>query len=277
MKIKVYILLLLCICLNIQSLTLLSSAKAIQHISDEEAVALLDEAWSFYLIAVRGHVFDELVDYNNEIKLNIGDSEISYWKVFEEKLPGGSYEAMKEYAKNIYCEDVAPSMYEYLSSFENELKIPTYIIASDGNLYSSINVTDMEYVAFKGYQILYPNGEVSSSLENFVIKYISGDENQATFYVRADIGYQEETNHWWMECKFVNTNNGWRIADSTFTDVLKHCCQEQSWKKELIPYTESPSTGDVSGERVAVIGAVSLACIIPAACLMRRRRRASAE
>ena len=45
------------------------------------------------------------------------------------------------------------------------------------------------------------------------------------------------------------------------------------WEDGLIPYDESPSTGDVSGERVAVIGAVSLACIIPAACLMRRRRR----
>ena len=38
-------------------------------------------------------------------------------------------------------------------------------------------------------------------------------------------------------------------------------------------YTGSPSTGDTAGERVAVIGAVSLACIIPTAFLMRRRRR----
>lgn len=273
MKIKAYILLLLCICLHIQSLTLLSSAKTNQHISDEEAVTLLDEAWSFYRIVVRGHVFNDLVDYNNEIKVSIDDKEVLYRKVFEEKLPGGSYEGMKEYAKNIYCDDVAPSMYEYLSSFEDEFKIPTYVVTNDGSVYSSINVGDMEYVAFKGYQILYPDGEVSSSLENFVIKYVSGDEKQATFYVRAHIGYQEVTNHWWMECKFVNTNNGWRIADSTFTDVLKHCCQEQSWEKGLIPYTESPSTGDLSGEKAAMFGAVSLACLTPAFYIFRRGRR----
>ena len=203
------------------------------------------------------------------------NNHISYVTVNEDTLPGGSYEAMKKVAKDIYVDEIAPSIYAYERTFTDpgQEPLPMFMIGEDKRLY-------IYKIGETGSSLYFGYGMYTWPWEGFgkddvpAFQLVDSNSNEATVYVKINYGGEVEGKWYWIECRMVNTANGWRIAESPFATMMARGeTAIELWEDGLIPYDESPSTGDVSGEKVAVIGAVSLACIIPAACLMRRRRR----
>ena len=275
-------------------------ADGADTISKAEAQELVSNAYGFSC-NVRGVIHTDkapIPSYKNPISVyvdSIGE-EVFYHKVIEENLPGGSFEEMSKYAKTIYVNNVASCAYKYSagygllktrsnllnftnSSFYTESKhSPLFYTDSEGSLYSSVQYYQIGF----SFALLNDNDEEQAIYnfnltDNVALEIVSGDAVSATALVSFIWCKMEDTPPFdiqTVECKFVKTSEGWRIDESEYS-VL---CATSS-KDTLAAYRSavSPSTGDTAGERVAVIGAVSLACIIPTACLMRRRRRASAE
>ena len=108
------------------------------------------------------------------------------------------------------------------------------------------------------------------------IQLVNSNEKNAIVWLKILFGGEVESSYYWIECKMINTAAGWRIEESPFTLMLEWGGSGYSlWKDGLVPFDESPSTGDLAAERATVFGAVSLACVIPAACLTIKRRRRS--
>lgn len=271
MKLMKKIVVILAVCCTIWSASIIS-VGAESTLSKDEALDLIVKADDFCTTVVDGYAygsFGPLLDYDSEnIIMNIDGREYKYYAVFEERLPGGSYNGMKEYAKDIFCADIADLIYESDTSWYNGEPVPRYYVSEDGKVYSCLCVDFFSYACFSNY-----DWEEISSDDGWLIKFVSGNSSQATYYVRALVGHELNSYLAWVEVNFVNTVNGWRINQCTYTDILANDMALSVWEKELIPYTESPSTGDTAGERATVLGAVTLACLIPAAGLTIRRRR----
>ena len=190
-----------------------------------------------------------------------------YILINEQKLPGGSYEEMQKYAEQIYTDDLAPKMYRNPWIDED---VPAFIWDDSGNIYVCPLLRGGYLIDF-GYSLMDWKSYNLLKAEDLTVKLADVNEESAIVWIKVfTMDYQPH----WLECPLIKTESGWRISESAFTDFLRTADIDKS---QLIPYEHSPSTGDTAGERVAVISAVSLACIIPTACLMRRRRRASAE
>jgi len=273
MKLIKKMIVILAVCYTVWFTSIIASGTE-STISKEDALDLIIKASDFCSTVVDGYAYDgvgPLLDYDSEsIIMSIDGREYQYYAVFEERLPGGSYNEMKEYAKDIFCADIAASIYESETSGYNGEPVPRYYVSEDGKVYSCLYVDFFSYACFSNY-----DWEEISSDDGWLIKFVSGNSSQATYYARALVGHELDSYLAWVEVNFVNTENGWRIDQCTYTDILANDMALSVWEKDLIPYVESPSTGDVSGERVALLGAVSLACIIPAACLTIKRRRRS--
>ena len=188
-----------------------------------------------------------------------------YILINEQKLPGGSYEEMQKYAEQIYTDDLAPKMYRNPWIDED---VPAFIWDDSGNIYVCPLLRGGYLIDF-GYSLMDWKSYNLLKAEDLTVKLADVNEESAIVWIKVfTMDYQPH----WLECPLIKTESGWRISESAFTDFLRTA---EIDKSELIPYEISPSTGDSAGERVAVIGAVSLACLTPAFYLFRRRRRRS--
>ena len=251
-------------------LPLVIGASDVNTISKSEAQELVYEAYEFFFIV---HCiwpdawWDNFQTSHTTIEIN--GQKCTYVLSDQEGLPGGSYMAMQEYAKTIYTEELVPLSYDL--AYSNDVPLYKYI---DGDLYVYIENAHIDALKFFKNNKIY--GEESADAAP-ILDVVYSDNAKATAYVYIGVrqGREEEPLPAYIKCEFINTVDGWRISQSDFSDMLL------DGKKPLVYVLsdeyQSPSTGDTAGERVAVIGAVSLACIIPTACLVRRRRRASAE
>ena len=264
--------------------SVLPSAYAIplETISEEEALSLIKDARAFYRTAVRGYGVTLDYDTNSEfvLQVDVGLGTYFQWtyRLFDESdLPGGSYEGMREYAETIFCKDIASTIYEnepmgiWIDGKEKKFYTPRFYLHENGKLYTTLQVAEFDYVSFSQFSM----GDDPLYIYDWLVNFIDGDSQSATYYARARVGAEGESYLAWIPVKFVNTENGWSIDKCVYTDILTDYTAIDVWEKDLVPYEESPSTGDVSGERITVIGAVTLACIIPAACLTIGRRRRS--
>ena len=117
MKQRLSMIIVTAILLSAVSMFSLSVSAAEETISLYEAQSLVDKAHQF----ARGvHCFIEevnpIADYSQGILVNLEEDSLGqqkYYRVNEEKLPGGSYEKMCEYARDIYTEDFAPYAYKF--------------------------------------------------------------------------------------------------------------------------------------------------------------------
>ena len=273
----------------------ITGSSASDTISKAEAQELVSKAYRFSC-NVRGVIHTDkapIPDYNNPISVyvdSIGE-EVSYHRVIEENLPGGSFEAMKEYAKTIYINNVAPYAYQYSagygslktqsnllkftnSSFYTESKHrPLFHTDAEGVLYSSVQ----DYQVGFSFALLNDDDNEQAIydfnlIDNVALKIISGDSDSATALVSFIWCKMDDTppfNIQTVECKFVKTNDGWRIDESEFSILCA-----TSDKNTLAAYraSESPSTSDPSFNLVFILPTVSVAAIASAVCLMRRRR-----
>lgn len=210
-------------------------------ITEAEIVDLIERSWDFYRAAVRGWVGGGISDYKQEIKVDIwGVGEVSYYQAYEERLPGGSYEGMKEVAKSIYYrESLAKSMYEDpVHTFG--YYVPNYYIDKDGVVYTAIRRVDYEFVTLYGYEVTFEEkAEDRVSADTIEIKFIGGDENEAYAYIRCNVGTKGElTNHYWIQCGFKRAEDGWKISGGPFVDMLRYndFYGLHAWENKLVQY-----------------------------------------
>ena len=274
---KKIILLVLSIIMLVSLAAPISAEEPATTISKDEAKDLIQKSLDFYQ---KVRVSNDCFDKTQKIELPVfiqyetwnGISTLEsteYYPVIEENLPGGSYKAMCNYAATIYVTDIAPEAYKYsgrINAIDTDF---WYLFREEENGVMYMHSTYNPDFWDGTYKILVWKG--------FELNDIEGDLNTAKasvsvwIYCGGDVTPAQQRS---IECIFQNTDDGWRIAKSDFSTMM--ATDGYEWLGDLHnpPFEpeESPSTGDVSGERIAVIGAVSLACIIPAACLMRRRR-----
>ena len=223
-----------------------------------------------------------------------GNDGYAYAKVREHTLPGGSFDNMMELATKTYSEDIIDDAFRFNrhNFFLNQYieDIPLYVEYQDAYYW-------YEFAGVRLGSLIQPITDdathdilhviLDNVTANVEFDRIKVDGDRATGYVLAWSGEESKTKIWSLPVEFIRTADGWRLSDCVLFR-LYYTPEIISAREYVIVddslyakygviyepyYDESPSTGDVSGERVAVIGAVSLACIIPAACLMRRRRR----
>ncbi|MBO5701109.1 MAG: hypothetical protein J6S71_01595 [Clostridia bacterium] len=211
-------------------------------ITEAEIVDLIERAWNFYLAAVRGHVSGGLEDSSQEIKVDIsGKAEVSYYRVYEERLPGGSYEGMKKVAESIYYGDyLSEQMYKYPTYSSDYRWIPNYYVDKDGVVYTSIQVVDYEFVSLYGYEVSSEeNAEDRVSADSIEIKFIGGNADSASAYVRCNVGTKgEDINHYWIRCDYKRADDGWRISGGPFVGMLRYndFNMLDEWERELVIY-----------------------------------------
>ena len=186
-----------------------------------------------------------------------------YTLIDETKLPGGSYKAMQEYAKQIYTEDLAPKMYEKPWSPQ---EIPAFIWDDSGNIYVCAALSGGYPIDF-GYSLYDWQSYSLLKVEDLTIKVAQINEKSASVWIKV---LTKDYQPYWLECSMVKTDIGWRIDKSVFTDYLRTPYIDIN---QLIPYTSSPSTADPTFDLVFILPTVSVAAIASAFCLTRRRRR----
>ena len=206
---------------------------------------------------------------NTDSKLYNLDEKIWYYEVVEEKLPGGSFAAMQEYAKTIYTEAAAPEAYAnafrfmYLS--DNDWReYPLFYKDANGKLYANPGKA-------QNYVDLLPNGthavgmnymEQAADVENIELEITYSDSNSAiaivTFRYSAADGDPNPVGT--AECRFEKTNSGWRIAKSDFSEMMTIGVNHTS-----------PDTGDNSMNSILFFTALSVTALISAAVLLKRK------
>lgn len=201
--------------------------------------------------------------YDEESKELVGLKELL--PVYEDNLPGGSFEAMCKYAENLYTEDIASSSYMFFPSEYSSYKIYN---ETDGNLYSKDINGDLFIFPILDHSIAFLSEEYYKNRDytKISIDIISGDSKSA-------IAEVDVRNAWgWSDkviCKFLYTSNGWRIAESEYSILLAIGQGAMNEYRALV----SPSTADTAFASIALLPVMSIASLVSAAFLICRRRR----
>ncbi len=252
---KIIILILsLSIILSVLSLVIAANTK--EPITEQAAKEILFKSIDF---AHRVYIPMDGLQYDASESIYI--HPYYYSPVIEENLPGGSYEAMKEYATTIYTNDIAANMYSHCRGYYNS---PIFITDDTGKLRMTSNESSF-YMTW-WYNVL---DWTNFTISDMTIKLVKSNEEEATVWFKYTT---ESSGDFWTECYMINTDNGWRITESPFTRMLESN-PEDMWYLDSIPYEASPSTGDPAVGSFVILPVISLACLVPAVCLLRRRRR----
>ncbi len=199
----------------------LTSAKS-ATISESEAKDLVEKAYQFCCDARVGDWNDKLVDYKSEdvceIYVSRIDRTLTYRPVYESKLPGGSYSAMCETAKEIYTAEIAERAY-WCSVAGHDL--PMYHVAENGKVYGHGHSDYAPcYIHISIPSRAYSNNRGEGKI---YLKILSGDSETATAIVSTEFYWADGPRSYYceaVECKFENTSDGWRIADSELSVLL---------------------------------------------------------
>lgn len=199
-----------------------TSAAKSETISESEAKELIVKAYDFCMNVradeINGHEISD--EYRIEVKFGDQAWECEhYWLAKEDNLPGGSYEKMCDYAETIYTAEVAHEAYAYqLTGFVHpsdgmwEILRPLFYRDEKGVLYSASGVV----MSYNG-AYLYPDKE------NFEIEIVSGDSKTAKATVPVYFKYIDGPrvdDFDLVECRFENTADGWRIAESEYSLIM---------------------------------------------------------
>ncbi|MBR6578090.1 MAG: hypothetical protein IKK74_04010 [Clostridia bacterium] len=185
-----------------------------------------------------------------------------YYLVNEENLPGGSFEAIKEYSESIFTEDIAYVMYSHCRSNYDD---PIFIKDNIGKLRMASNESSF-YMTW-WYSVLDWS---DFTIDDITIQLARSNKSEATVWVKCT---SESNGDFWIECYMVNTYDGWRIAESPFTHFLEWGESRMGlWEQGVYPFNFSPSTADPAFDLVFILPTVSVAALASTFCLMRRRR-----
>lgn len=237
MKKLLSIILTLTFCLAAFSALAPSVSAADATISESEAKELIAKAYKFYSDAIVDSWIDNdnLVDHQSDDTRKIYNSELDrtlyYYPVYESKLPGGSYSAMLEVVKEIYTDalvfgdhQISSHMWRQDSdgSYLNDyIYVPIYHVAENGKVYGQDHKEYADYsVYISGTNADYYNGSFDGEIH---LKITSGDSKSATAFIIMGFYHGDSARsqyHGTVECKFENTADGWRIAESEFSVLM---------------------------------------------------------
>ena len=216
------------------------SAKS-ATISESEVKELVKNARQ--LMSVRYGYYDQkYFDHNSEERRTVHlpeyNIDVTYRPVLESALPGGSYAAVCELANKIYTEDIASKAYNvtrYPVRDENgwyTVDIPNFYVDESGKVFAN---SFLEYCHIyldseNPYLISNFRGNSSEARAVIAVGYSSGDGPRIGYYFP-------------VECKFVNTADGWRIAESELSILFatdKYYLEEY---RKANPDKASPEAG----------------------------------
>ena len=192
----------------------------------------------------------------------LNDSGGTWWKIYylsvdPNKLIGGSLDGFREHINTIYAPREAEEYWSANFFFPGE---PRFIEDEQGTLYITFPVPQR-------YPFYY--GEIDE------IKVELIESNSKTARAKVYVGITDlsvEDLHFpvydaWVECKFENTADGWRISDCAFLDMLLSFDSNFEWTA-----VDSPATGDTLSEKTVILILLPIACLLPAVCITRRRK-----
>ncbi len=190
------------------------SAKS-ATISEREARELVEKAGQLFRARVGGYnnkYFDTNSDERRTVHLPEYNIDVTYRPVLEATLPGGSYAAMCALANEVYTEDIASNAYNIGEYGVNDgtnryvVTIPNFYVDENGKVFA---YRFLEYGYFG----------VDSDTVNLVTN-IRGDASEASAIIAIDSYWADGPRpdyYYPVECRFVNTADGWRIAESEFS------------------------------------------------------------
>ena len=215
MKKLLSIILALTFCLAaFSALAPMTSAKS-NTISENEVKELVVKARDLMMVRY-GYYDQKYFDHNSEERRTVHlpeyNIDVTYRPVLESALPGGSYAAVCELANETYVEDIASKAYNVArSSVRGEngwysIDVPNFYVDENGKVFAHFF---LEYC----YIGLDPD------VPDF-ISVIRGDSSEASAIITIDSYWGDGPRpayYFPVECKFVNTPDGWRIAESEFS------------------------------------------------------------
>lgn len=190
------------------------SAKS-ETISESEAKALVVKAGQLFRARVGGYnnkYFDTNSDERKTVHFPEYNIDVTYRPVLEAELPGGSYAAMCALANEVYTEDIASSSYNIGEYGVNDgtnryvVTIPNFYVDENGKVFA-YGFLEYGYISVR---------------ENTVnlVSNIRGDMSEASAIIAIHAYWADGPRPYYyfpVECKFVNTADGWRIAESEFS------------------------------------------------------------
>ena len=187
------------------------SAKS-ATISEREAKELVEKAGQLFRARVGGYnnkYFDTISDERKTVHFPEYNIDVTYCPVLESALPGGSYAAVCKLANEIYTEDIASKAYNvarYSMRDENgwyTVDIPNFYVDESGKVFACgfLEYGRIYLDSDNPYLISNLRGNSSEARAVIAVGYNSGDGPRIGFYFP-------------VECKFVKTTGGWRIAES---------------------------------------------------------------
>ena len=242
----------ICICLIALCILCTSAALNLSaesaSITDAEAAKLVRSAINVHDITC--------------VTWTLNDGGGTWWKIYylsvdPNKLIGGSLEGFREHINTIYAPGEADEYWSANFFFPGE---PRFIEDEQGTLYITFPVPQR-------YPFYY--GEIDE------IKVELIESNSKTARAKVYVGITDlsvedldfPVYDAWVECKFENTADGWRISDCAFFDMLLSSDRNFEWTA-----VDSPDTGDTVTEKTFILLLLPLACLLPAVCITRRRK-----
>ena len=240
----------ICICLIALCILCTSAALNLSaesaSITDAEAAKLVRNAINVHDITCVTWTFGSM------------DKHINYYSSIDpSKLIGGSLDGFREHINTIYAPQEADEYWSTNFFFPGE---PRFIEDEQGTLY-------MVFPIPQRYPFYY--GEIDKIKVELIES--TGETARAKVYVGiTDLSVEDidfPVYDAWIECKFENTADGWRISDCAFFDMLLSFDSNFEWTA-----VDSPDTGDTVTEKTVIILLLPLACLLPAVCITRRRK-----
>ena len=240
----------ICICLIALCILCTSAALNLSaesaSITDAEAAKLVRSAINVHDITCVTWIFGSMDKHSNY-----------YSSIDPSKLIGGSLEGFREHINTIYAPRVADEYWSTNFFFPGE---PRFIEDEQGTLY-------MVFPIPQRYPFYY--GEIDE------IKVELIESNSKTARAKVYVGITDlsvedldfPVYDAWVECKFENTSDGWRISDCAFFDMLFSFDSNFEWTA-----VDSPDTGDTVTEKTVILLLLPLACLLPNVCITRRRK-----
>ena len=175
----------------------------------------------------------------------------NYYNIDVTTLPGGSLNGFFDYVKSIYTDEVSQ---KYYSTAYLHKDSPMFIIDNDGDVFMRNHTSGFPEINCRTFG-------------NAIVEVLDSNDRFAT----ARVQIEKNVGKWdgfvweatWFECKFENTQNGWRISECELFDILNSHSDY---------YGYSPLTSDPAFDLVFILPTVSVAALASAFCLMRRRR-----
>lgn len=241
----------ICICLIALCILCTSAALNLSaesaSITDAEAAKLVRSAINVHDITCVTWTFGSM------------DKHINYYSSIDpSKLIGGSLDGFREHINTIYAPRVADEYWSTNFFFPGE---PRFIEDEQGTLY-------MVFPIPQRYPFYY--GEIDK-IKVELIESNSKTARAKVYVAITDLSVEDldfPVYDAWVECKFENTSDGWRISDCAFFDMLLSFDSNFEWTA-----VDSPDTGDTVTEKTFILLLLPLACLLPAVCITRKRKR----